>query len=99
MSTTEHVKGEQKIDSSQQPAEIEVEAAVHSSGVSIKVFAGDLTGFKGDAIVNAANTRLKHAGGLAKVIIEKGRFFCSTKIINNKFIFTMLVCNKNVKLV
>ena len=79
MSTTEHFKAEQKINSSQQPTEIEVEAAIHPSGVSIKVFSGDLTAFKGDAIVNAANTRLRHAGGLAKVIIEKGRFLLQYK--------------------
>ena len=79
MSTTEHVKATQKIKSSQQPSEIELEEATHSTGVTVKVFAGDLTAFKGDAIVNAANSGLKHAGGLAKVIIEKGELVCSVK--------------------
>ena len=81
MSTTKHVKATQEIKTSQQTSEIELEEAIHSSGVSLKVFTGDLTAFKGDAIVNTANSGLKHAGGLSKAIIEKGGFVFSRKKI------------------
>ena len=41
-------------------------------GVSVEVVQGDLTTFHADAIVNAANGRLDHCGGLAKVIADAG---------------------------
>ena len=33
---------------------------------------GDLTSLKVDAIVNAANSEMKHNGGLARAIVVKG---------------------------
>ncbi|KAI0233840.1 Protein mono-ADP-ribosyltransferase PARP9 [Lamellibrachia satsuma] len=41
-------------------------------GVSVEVVQGDLTTFQADAIVNAANGRLDHCGGLAKAIVDAG---------------------------
>jgi hypothetical protein len=43
------------------------------SGVSIKVHSGDLTLLPVDVIVNAANPDLLHQGGLAGVLVRKGR--------------------------
>ena len=44
-------------------------------GVSVEVVQGDLTMFRADAIVNAANGRLDHCGGLAKAIADAGIFY------------------------
>ena len=53
---------------------MELEQATHeASGVVIKVLVGDMTQHKVDAIVNAANNELKHIGGLAKAIADKGK--------------------------
>ena len=41
-------------------------------GVSVEVVQGDLTTFQADAIVNSANGRLEHRGGLAKAIVDAG---------------------------
>ena len=49
-----------------------LEEATHGSGVVIKVIVGDMTSHKVDAIVNAANSELKHHGGLARAIADKG---------------------------
>lgn len=43
------------------------------SGVSIKVHSGDLTLLPVDVIVNAANPDLLHQGGLAGVLVKKGK--------------------------
>ena len=40
--------------------------------IEIKVCTGDITEYKGDVIVNAANERLEHVGGVAKAICDKG---------------------------
>ena len=40
--------------------------------IEIKVCTGDITEYKGDVIVNAANERLQHVGGVAKAISDKG---------------------------
>ncbi len=44
------------------------------SGMKVKVYVGNMTTHKVDAIVNAANGELKHIGGLAKALLDKGRF-------------------------
>ena len=41
-------------------------------GVTVEVVRGDLTRFRADGIVNAANVRLDHVGGLAKAIVTAG---------------------------
>lgn len=41
-------------------------------GVQLKVVHGDLTNEKVDAVVNAANTKLAHGGGVARAIVKKG---------------------------
>ncbi len=41
-------------------------------GVMIKVASADLTKYRADAIVNAANNQLEHVGGLAKAIVDAG---------------------------
>ena len=51
----------------------ELHQARHKSGVNIRVLVGDITSHRVDAIVNAANSNLKHAGGLARVIVNKGK--------------------------
>ena len=53
------------------PANV-LEEATHGSGVVIKVIVGDMTSHRVDAIVNAANSELKHHGGLARAIADKG---------------------------
>ena len=40
--------------------------------VAFKVYIGDITDFPADVIVNAANGKLKHIGGLAAAILKKG---------------------------
>lgn len=41
--------------------------------VTVKVVLGDITEYKVEAIVNAANGQLDHHGGVAKVIVDKGK--------------------------
>ena len=45
------------------------------NGCQLKVCRGDLTTERVDAIVNAANTDLRHVGGLARAIIQQGEYF------------------------
>ncbi len=42
------------------------------SGCKLLLVRGDITGYKVDAIVNAANERLDHCGGVAKAIVVQG---------------------------
>ena len=44
-------------------------------GATVEVVQGDLTTFRADAIVNAANGQLDHIGGLAKAIADAGIYF------------------------
>ena len=46
------------------------------SGTVCEVRRGDITTMACDAIVNAANGRLQHMGGLAAAIIKRGSFAC-----------------------
>ncbi|XP_053407527.1 protein mono-ADP-ribosyltransferase PARP14-like [Mercenaria mercenaria] len=41
-------------------------------GVKLSVYGGDITALDVEVLVNAANKELKHAGGLAAVIVNKG---------------------------
>ena len=43
------------------------------SGLIVEVFGGDMTELKVDVLVNASNNKLEHAGGLAAVIVRKGK--------------------------
>ena len=45
-----------------------------TNSVRIAVLQGDITSERADAIVNAANERLEHVGGVAGAIVEKGGF-------------------------
>jgi len=42
------------------------------SGLTIQIVQGDITGENVDAIVNAANERLQHGGGVAGAIVRRG---------------------------
>ena len=61
----------------------EMHQATHApTGVIIRVFVGDMTKHKVDAIVNAANTDLKHIGGLAKAIADKGNAYVESHLFS-----------------
>ena len=42
-------------------------------GVSVAVLHTDITQLSVDVLVNAANERMDHIGGLAKAIVDKGK--------------------------
>ena len=42
------------------------------SGILLEIMVGDITNMEVDAIVNAANSQLRHAGGLAAAIVRHG---------------------------
>ena len=46
--------------------------SVQMGGCTVQVVRGDLTTFHAEAIVNAANERLEHSGGLGKAIVDAG---------------------------
>ena len=50
-----------------------------SSGQEFQIVQGDITEEKVDAIVNAANSRLQHGGGVAGVIVRKGGWSIQTE--------------------
>ena len=50
----------------------EIRKVTHPSGVIVKAVVGDLTTHPVEFIVNAANGKLKHIGGLAKAIVDRG---------------------------
>ena len=45
---------------------------VMATGQTVFVVKGDLTDYKVDVIVNAANEQMAHVGGIAKAIVDKG---------------------------
>ena len=47
----------------------------HPSGVKIKAVVGDIPSYPVDLIVNAANEKLNHIGGLARAIVDKGNYY------------------------
>ena len=70
----------QKEDEEEQKAIGEIEKPKHhrlcsgtiSGGKNVQVMFGDLTEFSTDVIVNAANVKLNHSGGIAGAIARKG---------------------------
>ncbi len=44
----------------------------YPNGAGLEIVQGDLTQEPVDAIVNAANDRLKHGGGIARIIVRRG---------------------------
>jgi poly [ADP-ribose] polymerase 10/14/15 len=44
---------------------------------------GDITTYKVDVIVNAANERMEHVGGVAKAIVDKGLNTSNFKMVKN----------------
>ena len=76
-------------------------SSVTLGGATVKVIRGDLTKFHADAIVNAANGQLEHAGGLARAIVDAGnicrhaigkKYYSPTKVnqILNSLCFSFL---------
>jgi O-acetyl-ADP-ribose deacetylase len=51
---------------------MEIVQQVRVKGTLLRLLTGDLTESKADAIVNAANSRLQHGGGVAGAIVRKG---------------------------
>jgi O-acetyl-ADP-ribose deacetylase len=51
---------------------MKVEKAISLNNLTVRVIEGDLTEAPVDAIVNAANSHLKHGGGVAGAIVRKG---------------------------
>ena len=60
-----------------------------TSGVVLEVFGGDMTELKVDVLVNASNNKLEHAGGLAAVIVKKGKPGLNRFIIGSPSDFTL----------
>lgn len=54
-----------------------IETKLHGSFI-VKVVLGDITSYKVDAIVNAANGQLDHIGGVARHIVDKGTLALSS---------------------
>jgi len=51
---------------------MEVKKELNTNGKTLRVVKGDITERNVDAIVNAANSYLKHGGGVAGAIVRKG---------------------------
>ena len=50
--------------------------SIQRGGCTVQVVRGDLTTFRAEAIVNAANDRLDHCRGLGKAIVKAGTMCC-----------------------
>lgn len=62
------------------PSQRETATCTIPSGQTIVTAIGDITELEVDVIVNAANKTMEHVGGLAEVIVKKGKVL---KILNN----------------
>lgn len=51
------------------------------NGTEIFTCLGDLTTYKVDAMVNAANEALHHGGGLARAIVQTGKFVFISSVV------------------
>jgi hypothetical protein len=66
------VKSEKSSSSPSGAADQGSSSIVLQGGQKISVICGNVLECKADVLVNAANNKLDHCGGLAKAIVDKG---------------------------